>query len=579
MSRTQGRIGGLFAVGVVSLLVAAGNATADLPSEPDAIVVRIVHPDRQAAQLIKLFEGSPAPHPAAALAAWKRATRDPTQLGKTLEAAIALANPEMVPEWKIFHDAELHMNLAADNGALRWHFIAPGDDGTAASMITAFRLSDLEDAPAIDGNGQEHAVVRVARTASTLVTHIGTRLVLAGSRDELHRAIQRTERTVRALESSEMRTADPRRSELESSRKLRALKSGLAFNVRPSRITTPRAGSLGTRRAVELLHALGCRQIFGTLALEDERIVLDLVTQLEAADQPSRAAAAASVEPGWLELIPSRNLIAVISLAVEATPQFWDWIFALADRLERVDIARRDVASLRTRFNLVATAAGVRPEADLWPRLRGVTAAAIADSRTRGRVSGGILVLHTDHASSAERLASVFVPRLGARAAGNGGKGRVPDAAELHPEAGGAEAARSAYVPPRQLATVSGRAIAVCHLNRDVLIAWGDKEVIEILKRPRKVEDSARAVCAGWALENGHGPARVGALWPTRLAPLVAGAAGAASAARILADDPPLVWWGWSESTHAHDIVFWSDLRRRVHRFLSELPLDPPPYH
>ena len=65
------------------------------PDGPE-VVFRLIHPDRQAAAIIQLFEGCRAPHPAAALAAWKRATRDPNQLGKPLEAVISFFNPEMV---------------------------------------------------------------------------------------------------------------------------------------------------------------------------------------------------------------------------------------------------------------------------------------------------------------------------------------------------------------------------------------------------------------------------------------------------------------------------------------------------
>ncbi len=74
-------------------------------------MMRLVHPERQAAEVLRLFEGTRAPHPAAALAAWKRATKEPTQLGKPLEAVIALFNPEMVPEWSIMHRAELGLGL------------------------------------------------------------------------------------------------------------------------------------------------------------------------------------------------------------------------------------------------------------------------------------------------------------------------------------------------------------------------------------------------------------------------------------------------------------------------------------
>ncbi|MGO9467113.1 MAG: hypothetical protein ACLQVF_23470 [Isosphaeraceae bacterium] len=579
MRNIRGRFGGLFLFWTGSCVLTACSASADVTSECDALTVRVIQPDRQAAQLIKLFEGSRAAHPAAALAAWKRATRDPLQLGKTLEAVIALANPEMVSEWRIFDQAELRMNLGPNDRTSRWHALVPRDDGTAASMITAFRLSDLEEAPPINEQGKEFVVTRFSQTGTAVVTHVGAKLVLAGSRDDLGRALQRVQHGTPSIESRVTAPAGPQDADLELSRLASTLESGgLVFDLKPSRIVAPRAGSLELRRAVELLHALGCQQMIGTLALAGERLSLDVETRLDVADRPSGDRAAATVEPRWLELIPSRNLIGVISLAVESTPRFWDRLFALADRLERVDPARRDVAPLRTRFNLLAATAGVRPEADLWPRLRGLTACAVGDPQTLGRFRGGILVLHADTAASALRLANEFLPRFSALAMGKPGEGPVPDAAKLPRQPPDAAVPATSSAAPRRLGTVGGRALAVCRHDRDVLVGWGDERVIELLKLPGKPAETAAAVCAGWARENKPAPRRVGALWPTRLGPMLPGVAGYTPAVRVLADDPPLVWWGWSETTQVHDVVFWTGLRRRVQRFLNELPLDTPPY-
>ena len=77
----------------------------------ETLVIRLVHPDRQAAAVLKLFDGAGVAHPAAALAGWKRTARDPDHLGKPLEAAIAMFNPEMAPEWKVLHDAELRLDM------------------------------------------------------------------------------------------------------------------------------------------------------------------------------------------------------------------------------------------------------------------------------------------------------------------------------------------------------------------------------------------------------------------------------------------------------------------------------------
>ncbi len=226
----------------------------------------------------------------------------------------------------------------------------------------------------------------------------------------------------------------------------------------------------------------------------------------------------------------------------------------------------------------MAATARVRPEADLWPRLRGLTACAVGDPQKLGRLSGGILVLHADTVSSAERLAGEFLPRFIALAMGKLGAGPVPDAANPPGKPPDAAVPATASSAPRRLGTVGGRTLAVYRHDRDVLIGWGDERVIELLKPSGKPAETAAAVCAGWARENKPATRRVGALWPARSGPILPGVADPTRAVRVLADDPPIVWWGWSETTAAHDVVFWTDLRCRVQRFLRELPLDAPPY-
>ena len=66
----------------IVLATAVCDVTSGEPTEVgESLVVRLVHPERQAVQVLKLFEGSRAPHPAAALAAWKRAAATPANWG------------------------------------------------------------------------------------------------------------------------------------------------------------------------------------------------------------------------------------------------------------------------------------------------------------------------------------------------------------------------------------------------------------------------------------------------------------------------------------------------------------------
>ena len=130
------------------------------PDGPE-VVFRLIHPDRQAAAIIQLFEGCRAPHPAAALAAWKRATRDRNQLGKPLEAVISFFNPEMVREWRVLHEAKLQLGLDPDTGKPRWSMVVPRDDGTIAALVTSLRLSGGNEEAPMEIEEQRIAVQRL----------------------------------------------------------------------------------------------------------------------------------------------------------------------------------------------------------------------------------------------------------------------------------------------------------------------------------------------------------------------------------------------------------------------------------
>ena len=86
------------------------------------------------------------------LAAWKRSTREPDQLGKPLEALISFFNPEMVREWSVLHEARFELGFDSETGSRRWRLTVPGDDGTLAALITALRLSGGSNEEPV-GNG------------------------------------------------------------------------------------------------------------------------------------------------------------------------------------------------------------------------------------------------------------------------------------------------------------------------------------------------------------------------------------------------------------------------------------------
>ena len=87
---------------------------------------------------------------------------------------------------------------------------------------------------------------------------------------------------------------------------------------------------------------------------------------------------------------------------------------------------------------------------------------------------------------------------------------------------------------------------------------------------------SLATVCDGWAREGRGAPQRIAAFWPGRFWPARSGPEASSTTLCVLADDPPIVWWGWSDRNHGYDILQWPNLAGRVRRFLETLPLDAP---
>jgi hypothetical protein len=497
------------------------------------VVIRLVHPDRQAAEVLRLFKGGRAPDPAAALTAWKRANPGSSRLGKPLEAVIALANPGMVGEWRSLHEAELHLDLDPADGSPRWFAIVPRDEGTVAAALTAMRLSYPEGEP-IRENGRLIPVARITRSDVPVACQDGPTLILGSSRAELVRGLQHH----RIARDPPGGGSDP----------IPSLSSGITFGLEPGSIVTPRGGSLGLRRALEALHGIGCRRLEGTVSLRGA----DLRVDARAVFVPSRVLhragrATAVVDPAWLEGIPSSRVMAVVSMAIEPEAAAWDAIFALADRIERVDPARAEVAPLRTRLNLLAATAGIPLEAELYPHLRGVSVCILADPALPGRPSGTLVMLHLDEEAHAGRIVQEFRPRL------------------------------ARFLPAPGAGPDPGRGLCTWRRGRSVLVAWGERAPLESLRAQAELRHSLAAVCSGWDGEGRGAPQRLVAFWPGRLWRPAGGLDLTPATLQALADNPPAVWWGWSVATGAQDCLRWPGLSGRVRRFLETISLDLPP--
>jgi hypothetical protein len=526
------------------------------------IEIRLVHPDRQAATVLRLFDGAPMPHPAAALAAWKRATHDPDQLGKPLEAVISLLNPEMGREWSVFHEAQLELGFDSETGSGQWRLTIPHDDGTIAALITALRLSGGGDEKPVASGTM--AVHRMGGPGAAVAARGAEGVILASSPSELDRAL-----SPGSSGSWSRRTAP--RDQQNPAANTGARESGLVFRLDPWRMTVPSRGSVATRRAIELAHGLGCRTVVGSLGICEDRLELEMASALNPVTPAAPDAAGSQIiDPEWLQWIPAGEVVALVSLAAVSGPAFWEKIFSLVDRIDRADPARAEMAPLRTRINLLATAVGVKLEVDLWPHLSGVTVGWLVTLNKPDHWGRAVLILQMDEERTARELSENILPRL-MSLWGNSkhgvGLGRPPEGAHAAP--------RDAFAP-HPLGRVRGHPLETAVRGRTVLIGWGENALQSMFQAAEHREQSTMSVIeparTGPVQES---PARFAAFWPGRIWLPIRGLDGPTLLNRCLAGGPPIVWTGWCSEGRGRDCVRWCGLHDLVRRFLAAIPIDP----
>jgi hypothetical protein len=483
----------------------------------EAVTVHLVHPETQCERLIELFKGTKASHPAAAVAGWKHATG--RSLGKPLEALIALANPKMVRELATFDGTRAGIGFDPADGRMRWNVLVPRDDGTVAAVATALALTDGASEPPLDGL----AVDRLGRPGAPLAAGSRGRYVIAGSRPDLAAALRRTEGAGSAGNRSV--------SEL---------------HVRFDPQALPNTSSLTSRRFVEALRGTGIRTLQGTAELRDESMVVELT-----GNRAGPALSDCALDASWLDWIPADSTAAVVSIAVDSRPGAWNRLFELADRIEKLDPTRAEVAPLRTRLNLLALAAKVNVEADLLPSLRGLTIAALASPD--GALSGAIVLIHATDVSVARRIQTVVIPRLVSAWIKGGDPAAGPEGI-------------------RMLGRLSGRPLQVTSRESTVLIGWGDSALSLAREAKERPDRSAgKVIRSGWGSKV---PQRAGAFWPGRVQ---VPASQDSPWSLALPGSAPVLWHGTSDVSATHDAVRWSDLRGLVRRFLERIPMTPPP--
>jgi hypothetical protein len=442
--------------------------TASLPAEEwrPALIVEPVRPDVQLARVLALFEGSRAAHPAAALAAWKRATGGRQTMGKSWEAVIAAFNPEMVRELRVLDGSVFALALNEQRG---WYAVVPEDDGAFAALATALVLTD----GASESPLGLVPVDRLGRAGSPVLARAGRGVALGATRDDLERALE--------LLHANPRVGPP------------SIETGWVIRLDPDALGS--SADLNRARCAAGLRGLGCRALQGTVALEGDS-VMAVVTGRYAGP----ALAGEPLDPAWLDVIPSANTLVAVSVALDPRPEVWDTIFTVADRVEKADPTRSKTALLRTRLNLLALGVRVRAEVEIWPRLRGITAWVTAAHA--GRVDGALLALHTPDEGAAEALVRDVLPRLATLL-------RSED--EPIPASG-------------RRSTIAGRPLLTHRRGKTVLLAWGEASLRAGLDAAEHPASSAGPLLRA-ALDD-RPLQRAGAFWPGRLVPDTSSLAG-----------------------------------------------------
>ena len=492
---------------LLGIAQAVGPAPAAVPPNRPAVTITVARPDLQLDRLITWFQGSRATDPAAALASWKRATGGKGSLGKAPEAAIAAMNPRMVRELKTL-DGSTFLLAFGPQGATTWSFRIPADDGTFASLATASALTEGASEAPFEGS----PVDRLGSEGSPLLSRKGRAVILAGSRAALPLALA---------------TLPPPRN--DAVREGAAPSVVMALDARE----LSRSADLNGRRLGAILVGLGSPTPTLRVALEEERI-LAVIDRGSSEPLPMMSA-----DPSWARDLPSSAAIA-FSAALDPSPAAWDRRFAALDGIEKADPTKRGAAPVRVRFNLIARAAGLDPERDLWPNLKGVSAFLTGPIRAPEAI---VMILHASDAASAATIRSKVLPSL-------------------------ARALRVDRPGTAQIGMLLGRPVLLLEdAGPEVRIAWG----IESGRLAEGVRNDPRSSLLGESAMPRE-VSRRSWIWPQRL-----GLASPESPiAGALAGSPPIRAWGFDRGEVRDDRVSWDGPRDAIRRFLEHIPQAAP---
>ena len=493
-------------------------ALQDAANDSFTIRVQFVHPEQQLREVLNLFEGTKAKHPAALLAAWRRATHNPDVLDKVTQAAIASLNPDMLREWSLLHHA-----LGFWDSPQHWCAAIPNDDGTFAAFATALALTDgAEEAPLAPIQAR---VDRLGKQGAPLLAQHQNQVVVASSRAELLTGFRQL--------------ATPRAAPAEN-----PAASGVHLQIKPGRLRPDSAPWL--ERLTKTLSALEIDAAELQASIQNGRVqlVIDSPTQIEA-DHP--------IDPAWLAIIPN-NAAGAFSLSRDSRGQLLTALRKVFESLAR-NPENPPPSPLKPCLESILIKDGqILWDSARWDALRGSTGFVVTNHQAE--FTAGALVLHM----ADPQAASDFAPRIARVArqfiAGKPQNGPIPTPRDT----------------PLDLGEFDSRPVRMFAKDAHILISWGDLDSRQLAARLTSPPDDWRNALPSTALE--PGAQSLFLAWPGRLP--IPGLPRDGILARALAESPPVVARGGVQQGHWSERITWDGARGFVQKLTEILPQQPP---
>jgi hypothetical protein len=375
----------------------------------------------------------------------------------------------------------------------------------------------------------EIAVDRLAGPGSPLMAKVSGGTLLASSREE--------------LQASGVRLAD-HEDDLAGLRL-----DGIQISVAPGALKGSK--SLMIRRIDEILRPevkIPRRGLNGAAEIDVSLSLGSIDATIVYHNKPP--APKVPINPRWLDWIPRDRAMFGFAFTTDPGQESWDTLFALADRVEKLDSARENVLPLQVRIDLLTKVVGLRAQTDLMFHLVGTSGWIGSNGKA---LDAALVMFHLDDQVVAERIVANLKP--------------LPGSGPLPPTPVG---------QARSLGTAEGRTLRVSRLDRSVILEWGDGALEASIKARDHLDQSAGPEIRQDQIKKATS-SLYGALWPGRIPGIWV---DGSPLKRAMVSAPPLFWEGAPDERFGYFLnLRWSDIDETLKRFLESLPLDPPPDH